>query len=202
MIEKAVFCISNISKEFSANDIKDHCYSLGAKVLFCHEVSKVDNKSKAFKLAVREIDRDIMENDESWPLNCSIRSWKYKPLSSTDSDMETQAVDIHVNRNQVNSVNNSDNLLTSNVATEFEDQASTDLNPLHSDSGTSDINQLDGIRSMGPPASVVSSSQLLSSPRPAGPLSVDNNKDVSSISASAVAVDGSSSVPGNGYQGY
>jgi len=73
---KAVYCISNVSTEFSVDDIVNHCKSLKVRVLFCFDVTSVTSSARAFKIAIAEADSVKMNNVEIWPRRIVIRPWR------------------------------------------------------------------------------------------------------------------------------
>jgi len=73
---KAVYCISNVSTEFSVDDIVNHCKSLKVRVLFCYDVTLVTSSARAFKIAIAEADSVKMNNAEIWPRRIVIRPWR------------------------------------------------------------------------------------------------------------------------------
>ena len=80
----AVFCISNISQEYKTRDIRQHCSKLGVTVRFCFDISLEGSRSAAFKLAVGEDDRYIIEDERSWPERVIVRNWRYNGRQSAD----------------------------------------------------------------------------------------------------------------------
>jgi hypothetical protein len=88
---KAVYCVANIGSDFTQDDIRKHCKSLNVRVLFCFEISKNERNAKAFKVAVRDQDKNIIENCDSWPARVIIRPWRYNLLDTEASDMDSQA---------------------------------------------------------------------------------------------------------------
>jgi hypothetical protein len=89
--EKAVFCVSNVRVGFSENDIRGHCRDMGVPVLFCFDISKANIPAKAFKLAVRLVDKGKVENCEAWPSQIIIRPWNYNESEERVSANETVA---------------------------------------------------------------------------------------------------------------
>jgi len=77
--DKAVFCVSNVSNDYTVDNIKQHCRDINIRVLFCFDISKPDGTARAFKLAVDAAHRDKMENTTaSWPRRVVIRTWNYR----------------------------------------------------------------------------------------------------------------------------
>jgi hypothetical protein len=77
------FCISNISLDYSVDDMRRHCASLGVRVRFIYDISKVSLGARAFKLAVGVNDSATIQDGNSWPEGVSIRSWR--PFNRFDS---------------------------------------------------------------------------------------------------------------------
>ena len=73
----AVFCASNVSHEYSINDIRKHCNELGIRVRFIYDISAVNQVAKAFKLAIGSNDASIVQDGKSWPVGVYVRIWRH-----------------------------------------------------------------------------------------------------------------------------
>ena len=72
----AVFCISNVSRDFTESDIREHCYGLSVRVRFVFDITSIRQRAKAFKLAVGLADRSFIEDARSWPDGVVVRPWR------------------------------------------------------------------------------------------------------------------------------
>ena len=75
-VEKITFCVSNVGENYSVNDIRQHCWDLNIKVLFCFDISSVTAYTRAFKLAVPATACDTIMDPESWPSRVIVRPWR------------------------------------------------------------------------------------------------------------------------------
>ena len=86
----AVYCISNLSKDFTSNDIRSFCRELGARTRYVHDITSeqsAENGSKAFKIAVAECQRNIIENSLVWPDRVLVRRWIVKSPVLSNSEV-------------------------------------------------------------------------------------------------------------------
>lgn len=72
----AIFCVSNVSSEYSIEDIRQYCIELGTRPRYIHDISSHKFSAKAFKVAIGENDRNVFENVDVWPEKVIIRRWK------------------------------------------------------------------------------------------------------------------------------
>ena len=56
--QKIVFGIYNVDREYSVENIREHCKKLKVRVLFCFDITNENSYGRSFKLAVRDQDRD------------------------------------------------------------------------------------------------------------------------------------------------
>ena len=92
---KAIFCIDNLSRSCSVDDIKSFVSSLSVKVLSCFEVKPrrrrgeseddVANR-KAFHLAINADQRERLLNESAWPNSVLISDWFFKPPADRRAD--------------------------------------------------------------------------------------------------------------------
>jgi len=72
-INKLVYCVSNIGLDYSVNDVKKHCLDNGIRVLSCYDITDANRSSRAFIIAISEIDVDKFANSEMWPKRVFLR---------------------------------------------------------------------------------------------------------------------------------
>ena len=100
---KAIFCIDNLSRSCSVDDIKSFVSSLSVEVLSCFEVKPrrrrgeseddVANR-KAFRLAINTDQRERLLNESAWPNSVLISDWFFKPPADRRTDdMRRRTVD-------------------------------------------------------------------------------------------------------------
>jgi hypothetical protein len=80
--EKSVFGIYNVGDGYDVEDIRKQCKKQNFKVLFCFNVTKSDQTSRTFKLAVDKKHDATILLKSSWPAGIEIRRWKYKSATA------------------------------------------------------------------------------------------------------------------------
>ncbi|MFI5424928.1 MAG: hypothetical protein ACHQXG_09100, partial [Nitrososphaerales archaeon] len=106
MIDKAVVCISNLSRDCGVEDIRTHCKGMGVRVLFCFDISNLDYSSKAFKLAIPATDVDRVFVCNFWPEDVVVRRWgrTVRAGEAIVSEAEGRGNDVHESSSiQINS---------------------------------------------------------------------------------------------------
>ena len=99
---KAIFCLDNLSKNCSVDDITLFVSSLSVEVLSCFEVKSrrrrgegeydVDDR-KAFRLAINADQRDRLLNESAWPDSVLISDWYFKPRADRPVEDKRRRVD-------------------------------------------------------------------------------------------------------------
>ena len=79
---KAVFCVSNVDRDFSVEHLREHCKNLNVNILFCFDITSDHHHSRSFKLAVRAQDEQKIINPDSWPSRLVVKPWIYKEDAS------------------------------------------------------------------------------------------------------------------------
>ena len=74
---KKVICVSNVSANYSVEDIRQHCKNLDARLLFCFDISREEYNGKVFKLAFDSRDDSKLIDSSAWPLGVIIRPWRF-----------------------------------------------------------------------------------------------------------------------------
>ena len=92
---KAIFCLDNLNRSCSVDDIKSFVTGLSVEVLSCFEVKPrrrrgenelvVPNR-KAFRLAINADHRDRLLNESAWPNSVLISDWYFKPPADRQAD--------------------------------------------------------------------------------------------------------------------
>ena len=62
---------------------------------FYYDITAANSRSAAFKLAVGENDRGIIENEDYWPAGVSVRVWKYNNSGRRGLDDRSGSVIVH-----------------------------------------------------------------------------------------------------------
>jgi len=92
---KAIFCIDNLSRSCSVDDIRSFVSSLSVGVLSCFEVKPRRRRGedvdavlnrKAFRLAIDADHRERLLNASAWPNSVLISDWYFKPPADRQGD--------------------------------------------------------------------------------------------------------------------
>jgi len=51
-VDKVVYCVSNVSYDYSVDDIRQYCLDMGVRVLFVFDISRSDGNARTFKLVL------------------------------------------------------------------------------------------------------------------------------------------------------
>lgn len=98
---KVIFCIDNLSRSCSVNDIKSFVSSLSVEVLSCFEVKPRRRRGedegdaanrKAFRLAINADHRDRLLDESAWPNSVLISDWYFKPPADRQGDDKRKQV--------------------------------------------------------------------------------------------------------------
>jgi len=76
VLNKSLFCVSNVSVDSSPADILRHCRSQKVRALFCFDISSSSSTAKAYKLAIATDDVPLLSRTEFWPQHVRIRPWR------------------------------------------------------------------------------------------------------------------------------
>lgn len=136
-IDKSVFSIHNVADQYDVSDIKNHCKQLNIRVLFCFNISRQDQKSRSFKLAVAKVEENKIMDSSSWPAGVVVRPWNYKP-ACTNVVSESEPVRINVDTPCVLSINEQSDNSSSTLIDQLELQI---IQPsiAHTVNGNSDL---------------------------------------------------------------
>jgi hypothetical protein len=81
IVEKRVFCVSNVATDRTTADMTQFLQDNGIKVVTCHDTkSKFDGK--AFRVCIVAADCERFLSEDIWPENVVIRQWFFKEKSS------------------------------------------------------------------------------------------------------------------------
>jgi len=89
VIAKAVFCVSNVSMDDSAEDLVECLKDNGITVLSCGKANTKFTETKAFRVCIAKVDSDRFLDSDIWPENVIVRSWVFKGKKSEDSSTNT-----------------------------------------------------------------------------------------------------------------
>jgi len=82
-VPKSIFCVSNVSREFSCDDIRNHCKTLNLRALFCFDVTASSAIAQALKLAVPSTEDDRCKSMASANDNTSVARCRYDSGSAS-----------------------------------------------------------------------------------------------------------------------
>jgi len=128
---KSVFCVSNISKEYTQIDIVKHCLDNGVRVLFFYDITKADRSARSFKIAIAIKDLTKFTNVMFWPQRVFVRHWNN--ITVARSDVETVEPDTVIVRDTEEEEDTAVTMTTETVATECRD-----VDPCHSSTNSTE----------------------------------------------------------------
>ena len=85
VLNKRVFAVSNISNEFSTEDIVSFlrdCHQVN--VINCFQVKSRFDNSKTFRVCITLSDEEKFLDSRIWPKNVILRNWHFKPKTGSD----------------------------------------------------------------------------------------------------------------------
>ena len=101
IINKAVYCIDNLSFDYSVEDVRSFVSSMGIDVISCFEVKPRRRRNeelvtdrKAFRICICADDRERFLDDSKWPDSVAIFDWFFKqskPLNNPQSEQPRQS---------------------------------------------------------------------------------------------------------------
>lgn len=90
---KSVFCIDNIDKSVSLDDMLNFITSMNINVLSLYEAKPRRRKNeapvvnrKAFRLCIDQQDQNRLLDENAWPSYVTVSNWFFKPKSTTTDD--------------------------------------------------------------------------------------------------------------------
>ena len=95
LYKKAIFCIDNVGKSCSSDDMLAHVSNLGAHVISCYpavsrrrrnESPSKAAKRRAFRLCISADDQEIVLNPDNWPDSITVSDWYFKKPADQDQD--------------------------------------------------------------------------------------------------------------------
>mgnify|MGYP001552521842 CR=1 FL=1 len=97
LVKKNIFCIDNLSPDYSVEDIRSFISNMGIGVISCFEVKPrrrrneiVVTNRKAFRVCISADDRERFLDDSKWPDSVAIFDWFFKPAQQTENQQESQ----------------------------------------------------------------------------------------------------------------
>jgi hypothetical protein len=79
IISKAVFCVSNVSTDYSSEDIQSFLQDNNVHVINVFDARTKFEDSKSFRVCIASKDISDFLNPDIWPQNVIIREWFFKP---------------------------------------------------------------------------------------------------------------------------
>ncbi len=75
---KRVYCVGNVSTDFSGEDLKNYLADFEVEVISCFTAKTRFEGTAAFRVCIAEADRQKFLNAEIWPSDVIIRDWVFK----------------------------------------------------------------------------------------------------------------------------
>ena len=85
VIDKSVFCVSNVSNGYSCDDLQSFLIDSGIQVVSCFDCKTKFIGSKAFRVCIAAKDRELFESPDIWPENVIVRDWFFKGKSNANN---------------------------------------------------------------------------------------------------------------------
>ena len=91
-VRKSVYCVDNIDKSYSADDVISFVSDMSVRVLSCFEVRPRKRRSgaalydhKAFRLCINSDDQELLLDASKWPAYVTVSNWHFK---KPDADIQ------------------------------------------------------------------------------------------------------------------
>jgi len=84
-IDKAVYCISNLSLDITDEDVVAFMSGNDIKVISCFSAKTRFTGSKAFRVCIAAKDKERFLSPDNWPEKVIIRDWVFKPRTAIKS---------------------------------------------------------------------------------------------------------------------
>jgi hypothetical protein len=119
-MKKAVFCIDNVDKSTTVDDVYSFVSGLNIRVLSpFNSKARRGNRTdsglehddcKAFRLCINDDHRDRLFDDSQWPASISVSEWFFKSarIASKKQDPDRRIGNIGANANLVNKCSEND----------------------------------------------------------------------------------------------
>ena len=88
LLGKAVFCVDNVSKDVTADDVKQFVVRMGVRVLECNDAKPRRSRKqkandevpdhKAFYLCINKADTDLLLDPSKWPADVTVSAWFFR----------------------------------------------------------------------------------------------------------------------------
>ena len=78
LIDKSVYCVSNISVDYNCQDLIDYLNDCNISVDSCFSANTKFENSNAFRVCVATKDTEKLMDANIWPCDVIIRSWVFK----------------------------------------------------------------------------------------------------------------------------
>ena len=96
---KAVFCVDNVSKDVTADDVKQFVVRMGVRVLDCNNAKPRRTRKqkpndeipdhKAFYLCINKADTGLLLDPSKWPADVTVSAWFFRKKDDVDEQQTT-----------------------------------------------------------------------------------------------------------------
>ena len=97
---KAAYCVDNVSKDTTSDDIQQYVKSLGVRVLICNDAkprrtyrekqNNITPDHKAFFLCINKADAQLLLDPSKWPADVSLSPWFFKKKDAEETTSSNQ----------------------------------------------------------------------------------------------------------------
>ena len=126
---------------YSEEDMRKQCKLNNIKVLFCFDVSKANQLTRTFKLAIDKKDENKIMLKSTWPHGVEINRWFYKPIPAEHltQNVNDNCYDLQIHQDIINQPN--ENLQQRNYpSSSAEQDVNTVIIPDNNTTITSNVN--------------------------------------------------------------
>ena len=82
MVRKAVYCLSNVSADYTVDQVRSFVVSLGVRLISVFELPPAPRQpanNKSFRLCIIDEDKAKLTDNRNWTIGIVIRKWVRKP---------------------------------------------------------------------------------------------------------------------------
>lgn len=90
VIDKAVFCVSNVCPGYSCDDLRSFLTDNDIQVVSCFDSKTRFVGTKSFRVCIAAKDIDRFEQPEMWPENVIVRNWFFKGKPNPNNDVRSE----------------------------------------------------------------------------------------------------------------
>ena len=84
IIEKLVYCVSNVSEEYNCDDVCSFLADNNVKIVSCFDSKTKFSGSKAFRVCIASKYKEQFLSPDMWPEDVIIREWFFKGKQTTN----------------------------------------------------------------------------------------------------------------------